>query len=553
MQTYMDKKRAPAAEGRPAPQAAPGEEMRRLSAVQDVDPHAGRQLDLDSAIAARMQEKFGIRMDQVELRESSQASDMDARAFAKGNVVQFAPGQFQPGTQQGQHLIEHELAHVAQQARGNVRADVPGLNVNASESLEHQADMGSSAYTGGEPVSLGGMSAEAAPVQGLFGGIKKFFQKMKRSFNVGKSVKNQDDVAAQITAEHESEQAEMVAAMREQGFSDEEIQAQMMFQRVNQAGQRSRRVQEAYASTMFDSGIETPDELDNTASRLGRGALTKKSRARRAAVRQNVEDNILVGDPEIAQAEQMAQHLSLKRTAHAAANSDEGYTSGAMQAAVNYFAPALRKGVTEGSAGKAGNDPTRFLYLRGTHDEMMPYNQMMTKAGAGANQKMYEQVLSHNLEAMPEVSYGASKGDRAGNDFNTYQNQALTDMEAYLDIAAGDENLMDALRQSADAYSSLGDYDAETNVGGLTGGRAEAVSRAMSDNLLRGMTPTISRNNRNQANASKLNQRLNALMGMQSASMAQTRGEEKEYSGQEVAMHQMLMDFYRRTGLIPNE
>ena len=43
-----------------------------------------------------VEEKFGIRMDQVELRESSQPAEMDAKAFAKGNVVQFAPGQFRP-------------------------------------------------------------------------------------------------------------------------------------------------------------------------------------------------------------------------------------------------------------------------------------------------------------------------------------------------------------------------------------------------------------------------------------------------------------------------
>ena len=121
----------------------PPELLANVDAVQNVKPHTGRELHLDESMSARMQAQFGIRMDQVELRESSQAAEMDAKAFAKGNVVQFAPGQFRPDTLEGQHLIQHELAHVAQQARGGVQADVPGLNVNADEGLEHQADMGS--------------------------------------------------------------------------------------------------------------------------------------------------------------------------------------------------------------------------------------------------------------------------------------------------------------------------------------------------------------------------------------------------------------------------
>ena len=128
-----------AAEKTAAPPAVDtaGAEMvqRSLDAIQNVEPHAGRRLNLDAEMAERMQQQFGIRMDQVELRESSQAADMDARAFAKGNVVQFAPGQFRPDTEQGRHLIEHELSHVAQQARGGIHADVPGLNVNADEGL----------------------------------------------------------------------------------------------------------------------------------------------------------------------------------------------------------------------------------------------------------------------------------------------------------------------------------------------------------------------------------------------------------------------------------
>ena len=177
-QTYMTRQRRPAAQRGAENLSASAMETlpnsiqnttweSSLNAIQEVRPHEGRKLSLDAAMSSRMQEQFGIRMDQVELRESSQPADMDAKAFAKGNVVQFAPGQFRPDTEHGQQLIQHELAHVAQQARGGVHADVDGLNVNANESLEHQADLGNvSAGTGG-PVAVSGLNAQTAPVQGV--------------------------------------------------------------------------------------------------------------------------------------------------------------------------------------------------------------------------------------------------------------------------------------------------------------------------------------------------------------------------------------------------
>ena len=241
-QTYMTRQKKPAAVSAAEKTAAPpavdtaGAEMvqRSLDAIQNVEPHAGRRLNLDAEMAERMQQQFGIRMDQVELRESSQAADMDARAFAKGNVVQFAPGQFQPDTEQGRHLIEHELSHVAQQARGGIHADVPGLNVNADEGLEHQADMGNLTAGAGAPVSVSGLNAEAAPVQGAFDRIKNWFNKVKRSRKAGKALDARDQAVKEMTAQHNAEQAEITAAMKKQGYSDEEIQAQLMFQRVNQ-------------------------------------------------------------------------------------------------------------------------------------------------------------------------------------------------------------------------------------------------------------------------------------------------------------------------------
>lgn len=51
-------------------------------------------------------------------QNSEMAKGAGALAYAQGNDVHFAPGQFKPETQQGRELIGHELAHVAQQREG---------------------------------------------------------------------------------------------------------------------------------------------------------------------------------------------------------------------------------------------------------------------------------------------------------------------------------------------------------------------------------------------------------------------------------------------------
>ena len=44
--------------------------------------------------------------------------DLNSLAFTTGRDIYFAPGQFQPGTDSGRHLLAHELTHVVQQAGG---------------------------------------------------------------------------------------------------------------------------------------------------------------------------------------------------------------------------------------------------------------------------------------------------------------------------------------------------------------------------------------------------------------------------------------------------
>lgn len=73
---------------------------------------------------------------------SSKATDLGALAYAQGEEVHFAPGQFNPGSTAGQELIGHELAHVVQQREGRVQANAQakGVGVNNDSGLESEAD-----------------------------------------------------------------------------------------------------------------------------------------------------------------------------------------------------------------------------------------------------------------------------------------------------------------------------------------------------------------------------------------------------------------------------
>ena len=79
----------------------------------------GRGQPLSGPVAARMGEALGDGFSDVQVHTDVGAGRMaggfDARAFTVGSHIAFAPGEFRPGTMEGDALIAHELAHVAQQ------------------------------------------------------------------------------------------------------------------------------------------------------------------------------------------------------------------------------------------------------------------------------------------------------------------------------------------------------------------------------------------------------------------------------------------------------
>lgn len=92
--------------------------------VHDVLRSPGQALD--AATRAYFEPRFGRDFSQVRVHTGSSAGqsarDLNAQAYTVGPNMVFAAGRFAPGTQGGQRLIAHELAHVVQQSNRNGRA-----------------------------------------------------------------------------------------------------------------------------------------------------------------------------------------------------------------------------------------------------------------------------------------------------------------------------------------------------------------------------------------------------------------------------------------------
>lgn len=157
---------------------------------------SGSSVSLPDPVQAKMEQSMGADFSGVQMfKDSEKASSVGANAFAQGNEVHFAPGQFKTD-QAGQELIGHELAHVVQQREGRVSANtsVGGKPVNDDKGLEQEADdKGRLAAKADAPLqgkAQGGEGGEvAAPVlQGSFisfalkAGAKKGSKAMLKNF-----------------------------------------------------------------------------------------------------------------------------------------------------------------------------------------------------------------------------------------------------------------------------------------------------------------------------------------------------------------------------------
>ena len=86
-----------------------------------------------------------------------------ARAYAVGQDIHFAAGQYDPSSEEGQHLIAHEVAHTVQQRGGSPKRQNKLAVSGASDHAEVEADRFADSVTrGGPAASISGTSTMIA-------------------------------------------------------------------------------------------------------------------------------------------------------------------------------------------------------------------------------------------------------------------------------------------------------------------------------------------------------------------------------------------------------
>lgn len=111
---------------------------------------------------ARMEQRFDRDFSHVRVHTDAQAADsarlVNAKAYTVGNDVVFGAGRFSEQTAEGQKLLAHELAHVAQPGgAGSHGVSQPG------DASEREADRAADGFARGEVVNVG--QARSAVVQ----------------------------------------------------------------------------------------------------------------------------------------------------------------------------------------------------------------------------------------------------------------------------------------------------------------------------------------------------------------------------------------------------
>ncbi len=120
---------------------------------------SGSPEKMSGSYRSKMETAFGADFSGITIhRNAPSAKSMNALAYTQGEHIHFAPGQYDPGSKEGQTLLGHELTHVVQQRQGRVQAttQAKGMPINDNPALEKEAD------DMGEKVAQGKFDSTAA-------------------------------------------------------------------------------------------------------------------------------------------------------------------------------------------------------------------------------------------------------------------------------------------------------------------------------------------------------------------------------------------------------
>lgn len=134
--------------------------VRLPAAVSGTLGAAGERLP--PSLQRHMEAALGADFGDVRVNVGPQAASIGALAFAHGDHLYLAPGQYNPSTQAGQHLLAHELTHVVQQRAGRVRNPFGrGIAIVNDPALEAEANQTATRTASGAALVLQAKPQEA--------------------------------------------------------------------------------------------------------------------------------------------------------------------------------------------------------------------------------------------------------------------------------------------------------------------------------------------------------------------------------------------------------
>lgn len=135
-----------------------GEAPEAAASSAEIIPSDSTGTALEMPTRALMESRFGQDFSRVRVHTDASANAsaeaLNANAFTTGRDIYFAAGKYAPATQEGQHLLAHELTHTVQQSEGatpssGVQTTGEVLIGAANDPLEHEADRTADAVTSG--------------------------------------------------------------------------------------------------------------------------------------------------------------------------------------------------------------------------------------------------------------------------------------------------------------------------------------------------------------------------------------------------------------------
>ena len=119
-----------------------GRSISKLNVSRPQNASADGATALPDRVRVNLERAFQSDFSQARIHANDSGADsINALVATQGKDVQFAPGQYDPASQEGQRVIGHEMAHVVQQMQGRVASPTGGMNpINLDQRLEAGAD-----------------------------------------------------------------------------------------------------------------------------------------------------------------------------------------------------------------------------------------------------------------------------------------------------------------------------------------------------------------------------------------------------------------------------